>query len=401
MVSYFYRGPVFDGTEFEDERSLIIDGESGSIERYGKSDEIDKPQNSTHLSTSGGILLPGLIDSHIHLYGSDSLDTLQIASVPETASALRAVRDLRRLLDAGYTAVRDMGSKAGTYLRKAVEDGVIEGPDIFTCGRAIAQTGGDDDPVPLPLDVARILSTSYHVDGPWECRRAVRLLARDGANLIKVYASGNLPQRGKVVRQFTLEELRAIVDEAHSTGLRVAAHAVGKESLSNAMDAGVDTIEHGLGLTEEICAKMAAKGTILVPTLTIYTFQWWKTPNPWREELVKNHLTTEIEMANRHGVKIAAGTDFSGASVIPHGQNYKEVVNLSKILGIPQALSAATKVGAECLGIEQTGQLREGARASIIIVKGDLERDLEALEPKNVILTMKDGIIHKSRLTWK
>jgi len=394
LTVYAYSGRVFDGNDFMEEVTAVIDAEQGKIRAVGKIGEVDIPHDAEMIGFENSTLLPGLIDAHMHFFGSKSMSLTDVIAVPETLGALRSVKDLRNLLNSGFTTVREMGSRAGAHLRKAIEEGVLEGPTIFACSKSLAQTGGDDDPVQFPIHISKELAYSYFCDGPWECRRAVRLVVRDGANLVKVYASGSLSQGTRIVRQFTVEELKAIVDEAHAMNLRVAAHAYGEETISNALEAGVDSLEHGIGLTDEICERIKKQGTFYVPTLSVYMGSW-VAGNPWREMMVKRHLSTDMELAKKHGLKIVTGTDFSGSLDEPHGQNYKEIVNISKTLGNRGALVAATSEAANCLGLENTGIIRTGSIADLIAVKGDPSKDIEALNPSNVKLVIKHGKVVK------
>ena len=147
----------------------------------------------------------------MHFFGSKKYDIIEWLTTPETLVALRSVADARKLLRAGYTAVRELGGKAGPYLRRAVEEGMIEGPTIVQAAKSLAQTGGNDDVPILPLEISDQLSYSYYCDGPWECRKAVRKVVRDGGDLVKVYASGSMSQGTNIRPQFTRKNLRRLL----------------------------------------------------------------------------------------------------------------------------------------------------------------------------------------------
>jgi imidazolonepropionase-like amidohydrolase len=391
MTEHYFSGRVFDGTMFS-EKTLIFSDQSGLIERVDDGGSMKKPAGSVDISDANVILLPGLTDAHMHLMGARHFDSLELITVPEVLSALRCTNDLKALLKAGFTLVRDLGSKVAPQLRKAVEEGSIEGPTVFTSGRSISQTGGDDDVLRLPLDINQRLSYSIYCDGADECRKAVRTVIRDGANVVKVYASGSLDQLmfegARIKRQFTVEELKAIVDESHAVGLRVAAHAYGEDAIMNALEAGVDSIEHGVGVTNEVCARMAKQNTFYVPTLSMYEAITPMLSQSVRE-IIANH-PRDVELAAKYGVKIVCGTDYAGMDISPHGQNYMEIVTLSKILGASRAIEAATKTAAECLGFN-SGVLAKGKIADIIAVRGAPEKDATALNPKNVVAVFKHG----------
>lgn len=382
-------GSVFDGRELFDDGVVVVDDSSGTIEACGGRGEVDVPADAERLGGEGLCILPGLIDAHVHFFGSRSHSLLEWVSVPETLAALRSVRDLSALLRAGFTAVRELGSKASAHLARAVEEGAVEGPTIIASSKSIAQTGGDDDPTIFPLGVAEALSYSYYCDGPWECRRAVRMVVRDGARVVKVYASGSFAQGGRVRRQFTVEELRAIVDEAHAAGLKVAAHAYGEEAISNCVEAGVDSIEHGIGLTEELAAKIKAKGIFYVPTLSAYVGSE-NVGGVERREMVRRHLTRDVQLAFEAGLKIVCGSDFVGSERDPHGQNYREIVYLSERVGNLEALRSATSRAAECLGLD-CGVLGRGRPADVVVVKGNPLVDIMALSPQRVVHVFKSG----------
>jgi imidazolonepropionase-like amidohydrolase len=309
---------------------------------------------------------------------------------PETLVALRSVADMNRLLRAGFTAVRDLGSKAGTYLSQAERDDLIPGPRIISAAKSLAQTGGDDDATILPLPVAQELSYSYYCDGPWDCRKAVRKVVRDGAEVVKVYASGSFAQGRRVRPQFTVEELKAIVDEAHSVDLKVAAHAYGEDAMRNVVEAGVDSIEHGLGLTHEIAASIRDKGIFYVPTLSIYLTL---NPNQSKEAaLVERHCTEDMRIARETNLKIVSGSDYTG-DTLKHGENYREIVALATAIGNKQAMIAATATAANCLGLK-SGKIETGYGADLTVVRGNPLENIEALSPNNVTQVVRKGRLH-------
>jgi imidazolonepropionase-like amidohydrolase len=382
-------GSLFTGKEWIDDAIIVADTSTGLIEATGGKSEVDVPNNAKTLGGNGLCILPGLIDAHVHFFGAKTHSLTEWVSVPQTLAALRSVRDLRALLNAGFTTVRELGSKAATYLSRAVDEGVVEGPTIISSSKSLSQTGGDDDPLIFPLDIADKLSYSYYCDGPWECRKAVRKVIRDGGRVVKVYASGSFAQGGRVNRQFTVEELNAIVDEAHAGGLKVAAHAYGEEAISNAIEAGVDSIEHGIGLTDDLAAKIRSKGIYYVPTLSAYVGSE-NTGSPFRQQMVRRHLTEDMAIAIRNNLKIVCGSDSVGAERDPHGQNYREILYLSERTGNEMALTAATMNAAQCLGIN-AGLVAKGYSADLVMVRGNPKDDIMSVSPQRVAYVVKSG----------
>jgi imidazolonepropionase-like amidohydrolase len=394
MTHVVFRGRLFDGERVVDDGTVVVDEESGKIVDAGKQGDVEAPREAKVVAPEGATVLPGLVDAHMHFFGTGTYGLADWVTIPEPLTALRAVPEMRRMLDGGFTAVRDLGSKAGTYVSRAEREGTIVGPRVVSAARSLAQTGGDDDLVILPLEISRRLSYSYYCDGPWECRKAVRMCLRDGAEVIKVYASGSFAQGKKARVQLTVEELKAIVDEAHRAGVKVAAHAYSEAALSNVIEAGVDSIEHGIGLTDEIAARARKQGIYYVPTLSAF-YAAKPSTNAERETFIKRHLTEDMRIAKEQGLKIVNGTDFVGSEDEPHGQNYREVVNLARFFGAEAALAAATSTANECLGLEG-GRLRAGSPADVVVVRGDPTKGPENLAPENVLLVMRGGKIFKS-----
>ncbi len=387
-----FEGRCFDGKSLHRSAVLKIDTGTGMILGFGERGSVDLPRGVKVRVLEGATILPGLIDAHVHFYSSKGKGVNEWAMVPETLAALRGAGDLRRLLHAGFTAVRELGTKGGVHLAQAVAEGAIDGPEVVSCSRALAQTGGDDDPPAFPLELAQELASyTYFCDGPWECRKAVRKVARDGGRVVKLYASGAFSRGGRVKPNFTAEEVRAIVDESHMAGLKVAAHAYGSGPLATVTECGVDSIEHGLGLTAAIAKDIARKGIFYVPTMVTYANPAYRNRE---NEMVKRHLSEDLSIARECGVKVVMGSDIVGDAGRPHGRNYEEIVAEARFLGNREALTAATSRAADCLGLENAGLLREGFRADAVVVRGDPLSSIEALAPENVVLVLKAGKVY-------
>ena len=383
------RGSAFDGRVFHEDATLTVDTAQGVVLGFGERGSVEVPRNAKKIELGNATMLPGLIDAHLHFYSSKGEGVDEWARVPDTLAVLRGAGDLRTLLRAGFTAVRELGSKGGPHLAQAVAEGSIEGPEVVSCGRALAQTGEDDDPPSFPLKLAQELASHTHFcDGPWECRRAVRMVARDGGKVVKFYASGAFSRGGKVKPNFTKEETVAIVDESKRLGLKVAAHAYGEEAIATAVGCGVDSIEHGLGLTPSLAAEMKRKEIFYVPTLVTYSHPAYRNRY---NEMVKRHLSEDMLIARERGVKVVMGSDIVGDAARPHGRNYEEIVEDAKFLGNDEAIAAATSRAAECLGLENAGSLKPGFRADIIVVRGNPLKDVQALAPESVTHVIKAG----------
>ena len=389
MSTLVLRGRVFDGRDLHESAVVKIDSDKGVIQAVGERGAVEEPGDAKTLELEEATILPGLIDAHVHFYSAKGQGVTAWASVPDTLAVLRGAGDLRQLLRSGFTAVRELGTKGGAHLAQAVAEGSIEGPDVVSCSRALAQTGEDDDPPSFPLELAQQLASyTLFCDGPWECRKAVRRVARDGGKVVKFYASGAFSRGGRIKPNFTPEEVGAIVDESRRLDLKVAAHAYGEEALDHVVDAGVDSIEHGLGLTPRIAGAMARKGIYYVPTLVTYNNPAYANRY---NEMVKRHLTEDMVLAKEQGVQVVMGSDIVGDTARPHGRNYEEIAAESKFLGNQEALIAATSRAAECLGLEHSGRLKEGFRADAVVVRGNPLVDIEALAPEKILYVIRSG----------
>ena len=392
-----FRGRTFDGTRLMENAEFKVSDETGLIEYLEESRGSAEVANGKEIQNKEVTFLPGLIDTHIHFFGTGNHSLNDWVLTDKVIVTIRSVEDSRNLLNAGYTTVRTMGDKVSIAMSKAERMNLLFGPRIMSAGFSLAETGGNDDPRNFELDFAQKISYSYYCDSPWECRRAVRMNLRDGAESIKAYSSTSFAGGGKVKNQLTLEELSAIADESHKGLVTAASHAYGESAINNSVLAGFNSIEHGLGLTERLAEEMKKRGTFYVPTMSTYVGSE-NSGNATRNEMIKKHLDKEVKLAMDTGVKIAAGTDFVGSSDDPHGMNYKEISFISSVTGPEIALRSGTSMAADCVGLGNVGRISRDHIADIIAVKGNPMTNIESLNPKNVVFVMKGGRVVKDLL---
>ena len=346
-------------------------------------------------------ILPGLIDVHTHLtYDMDKDWLLRTFTEGGAEMTLRGVRNARLTLAAGFTTVRDMGSAyfADTALAKAVDAGWVEGPRMIASGYAIGITGGHADYTGFAPGILEVGPKQGIADGVNGMLEAVRYQMKHGARVIKICATaGIMSFEGSYSnQQLSDEELRTVVEEAKRQGAKVAAHAYGPEGTLAAVRAGVSSIEHGVGVSDETLALMEQKGIYLVPTAYVFSGGvGYDVLLP--EQLVKAKTVDAAAQeshrrAFRSGVKIAFGTD---AGNFPHGQNAKEFVTLVEWGMRPlDAIRAATLNAADLLGLSDRGVIAPGKLADIIAVPGDPLEDVMRLQ--QVCFVMKGGAVVKT-----
>ena len=355
----------------------------------------DEPVKEIDLSSK--TVLPGLIDSHVHLssdpdtpWWKEAVNSDEYATAVGTKNALLTVR-------AGFTTVRDLGSgrNVGFALRNAVRDGVIHGPRILASGPAISIIGGHADVSGFRREVVDVLSAGNTCTGVVECTARVREASRAGADVIKITATGGvLSQQARGLGQhFTDDELKSIMDTAHGLGLKIAAHAHGAKGIETAVKAGVDSIEHSTFIDDAGLKAMKEQGTYMVPTLMAFTGISERVGKgvytPQVEDKVRQTLAVrgkQIAAAKKAGVPIAFGTD---SGVYEHGRNGEEFGLMVQYGGLSprEALVSATTGAAKLLGLErEIGTLEAGKAADLIAVDADPLSDVTTLEKVRFVM---------------
>jgi imidazolonepropionase-like amidohydrolase len=400
-------GTLIDGTSASPRRNQAIAIRAGRIESVGDWSDSRVPAKAQVIDLSRATVLPGLIDAHTHVFlqGEVPAEGGYDAELLKQGLALRAARatvSARRALEQGFTTIRDVETEGAGYgdvgVKQAIEKGYIPGPRMFVVTRAISTTGGYplEDYAP-ELDLPK---GAQLIDGPVEARKAAREQLSNGADWIKVYMTHRswVDSKGNLVSQptLTVEELKAIVDEAHGWGRKVACHAYGGIGLHRALDGGCDSIEHGLDLDEAAVAQMVRQGTWLCPTLSVYYKEWAPegTPAGQRDRKRAAVHGPSLQRAMRAGVKIAFGTDVGG---FPWGEPMaQEFARMVEFGMTPMAaIQSATSRAAEMLDMTgRLGVVAPGAFADVVAVTGDPLKDVRALE--HVTFVMKDGRVFRA-----
>ena len=392
-----YAGHLLDVKTGSMLANQAIEIEGDKIVGVGPADAVKASPDALRINLPSATVVPGMIDAHTHLtFDLASLGYSGLA-ISTQREALIGARNARITLEAGFTTVRNVGARgySDVALRDAVNAGDVPGPRMVVSGPSLGITGGHCDSNLLPFE--------YHAtadgvaDGVENVQHKVREVIKYGADVIKICATGGVLSKGDDpnASQFTLEEMKAIVAEAHRLGRKVAAHAHGAEGVRWASEAGVDSVEHGHLMDDAAIAALKKNGTTLVPTL--YLMDWYKenlarnnVPEYSRKkfEMVTEAGRANIQKAMRAGVKIALGTD---AAVYPHGLNAHELAVYVRLGMTPlQAIQSATVNAAELLGwSDRVGSVEAGKYADIIAVDGDPLKDVTTLE--RVKFVMKGG----------
>jgi len=404
--TFIHAGQLIDGTADKPLKEYTIVIKDGKILKVAKG-YLEPEDGDELIDLKNQTVMPGWIDMHVHLEGETNPDEYLKEFTRNPADiAFESTVYAKRTLMAGFTTVRDVGGTGvNIALRNAINGGLVDGPRIFTSGKALAVTGGHADPTngyrkdlmgnPGPKDGV--------VNGTDDARKAVRQRYKNGADLIKITATGGVLSVAKDGSgpHFAEDEIAMIVKTAKDLGMHVAAHAHGDEGMQRAVRAGVLTIEHGTYMSEATMQLMKEKGAYYIPTITagmsvaLHSEEEGYYPEVVAKKaaVIGPQISSTFAKAYKMGVPIGFGTD---AGVFPHGENYMEFVYMVEG-GMPamKAIQCATSVNANILGMQdQFGTIKEGLSADIIAVDGDPLTDINAV--KNVSFVMKEGKVYKN-----
>jgi imidazolonepropionase-like amidohydrolase len=401
-------GTLIDGTSDMPRKNQLLFVRGDRIEKVTDASTAI-PAGAKVIDLSNATVLPGLIDSHTHifLWGEDPAKGGYDANILKAGIALRAARATyaaRRALEQGFTTLRDVETEGAGYgdieIKEAIAEGTIPGPRIFGATRAISTTGGYNLEGYAPeLDMPR---GAQIVDGPVEARKAARQQLEHGADWLKVYMTHRswVDKQGRLMSQptLTVEELKAIVDEAHGWGKKVACHAYNGIGLQRALDGGCDSIEHGLEITDAQIAQMQRQGTWYCPTLSPYYNDWAPADTPGGKRDRARAMVHEISFrkAMQARLKIVYGTDMGGIPwTEPIAQEFRRMVTLG--MAPMDAIQSATSRAAEMLDMKgEIGVIAPGAYAEVIAVAGDPLKDVGELE--HVRFVMQGGVVFKNEI---
>ena len=408
MIRVLTGATLIDGTGAAPVRDAAVVIEDGRVTAAGPRGALAWPADAAVIDARGRTVIPGLIDAHDHLASHGyALATRWGLEEPASTTHLRTARVLADTLAMGYTTVRDAGGLDAGF-KLAVEQGLVPGPRLVVALQIISPTGGIGDRVsPSGHDCCGAydpLLPDSVANGPDAVRDVVRRIVRAGADVIKTATTGGAssrPGHGPLDAAFSAAEIEALVTESHAQGRRVMCHALGGPGLRAALEAGVDSIEHGCYLDEDptLLNRMAVQGTFFVPTLSVYVYhRESKAPHVReRARALHAHHVASVQRALELGVPIAAGTDAGGHG---HPNNALELKYLVEAgLAPMQALRAATQWAARCLGLDrEIGTLEKGRQADLVVVDGNPLDDIGVLlDPARIELVLKAGEICADR----
>lgn len=406
------KGQIIDGLGGPPLERGIVAVEGDRIVAVAPESEYQIPYGAQVISVQNGSVLPGFIDQHVHI-GMVTVDHKATYSIHPYEKVAHAVFELKNLLNAGFTSIRDCGGVTN-HLKNAARKGLIDAPRLFSCGRCIVQTNGHFDMIKsFPIEFnekGNILAAI--ADGVTEMRKAARMQFREGADFLKcMTTAGVVSQSGNLnVQEIADEELRSLVEEADKMGTYVASHSIGNKGIKSAIRCGVQSIEHGYYADEQDLDEMAKRGLWLIPTLScgeafmdcILHNKYPDKIHPWFADKMKAsyHIRHEtIRKAREHGVQVGFGSDFGGdLDICPHGTNGLEFVNLVQHCGYTpmETIHMATKFGSKVVMEPDLGSLEVGKLADIIMVAGDPLSNIALLsDAQNVKLVMQGGTIKK------
>ncbi|HHT18377.1 MAG TPA: amidohydrolase family protein [Methanobacterium sp.] len=402
-----HNGTIIDGNGGKPIKNGIVLIKNEKILDIGNEKSVKIPDGEIkHVNANGGFILPGFIDCHVHMMFNGFRFENPLYT-PLSLYFYEAVRNLEKTLEAGVTTVRDAGM-ADYGVKIAVEKGLIKGPRLQISVMPLSITGGHFD---LQLKSGKTVKTSYPglpesvCDGTEEVRKRVREVLRAGAEVVKIMVTGGVISANDSPEhpQFTMEELKIIIEEASYRNLPVMAHAHGSSGIKNALNAGIKSIEHGTFLDEECIQLLLENDAWLVATQLAHwsnleLLEAGKLPDFSEEDSRKVAMNSHENMkkAYKAGVKIVMGTD---SGIAPHGQNLRELGFLCDIGMTPmEAIQSGTKCASELLGLEEKiGTLEKGKLADVVVSKTNPLNDIKSLgNPENILLVMKEGQIYKN-----
>jgi imidazolonepropionase-like amidohydrolase len=403
---------LIDGTGAAPRRDVAILIVDGAIREIGHQAQIVAPPGAEIIDLDQWTIMPGMVDAHMHFFGVPSNQLHKLPTETEAYRVLRAAGEARKMLEAGITATRCLGSSISPSLRRAINEGHVPGPRIVAAGEFVCSTDGTWDHISFPLEW--IKAQGMLADGVEGVREIVRRRVRQGANVIKVglskggvddkyHAWGDDPFQQ--VASYSLDEVRALTHEAHLNKIKVSAHCIGDQAVRSALEGGVDVIEHGYAITEETRKILVDRNALVVSTISqLYFHQQaaepFHYPN-WERQIYQRHLDvmrTDFEKSLAVGVRYALGTDLIGYPTHPQDRGAKEF-ELAVEWGMSplQAIVAGTKVSAEALGMDQViGTIEVGKLADIIGYDGDPLEDISVLQRVQFVMQGGETIVHKT-----
>jgi len=381
---------------------LVQNGLIAAVGSKSKIEAMDAATDAEFVDLSDHTVLPGLSDSHVHLTSDANAHGYKRLTISTPRAAITGVVNAKKTLMAGFTTVRNVGAPgyADIDLMKAINDGDIAGPRMIPAGRSIGITGGHCDNNLLPYEYQK--KSGGVADGPWAVRQKVRENNKYGAKVIKFCGTGGVLSKGTKIgaQQFSFEEMKALVDEAHLLGLKVAVHAHGKDGINTAIKAGVDSVEHSSLISDEGIAAAKRNGTFLSMDIYVsdYILSEGEAAGILEESLAKERTVGKkqrerFKAAVKAGAKMAFGSD---AGVYPHGDNGKQFAYMVEWGMTPlQAIQASTIGNAELFGMsDKIGSIKAGKAADIVAVEGNPLKNIKELE--DVDFVMKGGKVYKA-----
>ncbi len=406
MIHFALKGAkLIDGNGGEPITDAVLVIANGRIKTVGAADKITIPQDTKTIDVKGKTIMPGLIDAHIHMLGlKDSNQALWVIDSPHVRG-MRGVMDVWKILDSGFTTIRDVGGMFAIYLKQAINEGKIVGPRILASGLVVTQTAGHGDWHLVPREWADRMMLGRVADGVAEVRKAAREQLREGADLLKIMTTGGVMSEkdSPSAVQYSMEEIRAFTEEARNAEVKTTTHCHGAQGAKNAILGGIDCIEHGTMIDEECVEMMVKHGTNLVPTFSIVEAIVTRGRDcgvtegsvQKAEAVIKNHMNNFL-MAYRAGVTCGLGTDYLSDPMSPHGMSANELdIYVNKAgLSPMETIVCATKNNAKILDRDKDiGTLEVGKFADFLVVDGDPLADITILKDKEKITAIyKEGV---------